>query len=117
MMSISFSKLPPELICQVFENTYDFCVVTTLARTAGIFYNIWQEHAASICRAVTPRTISNLIDAEFLLDMQEETGALCQSQDRSKHEPAMEIGLNPVQRPESTFRHKKMPHIRHIALA
>lgn len=84
MMSASpFSTLPPEVICRVFESADDFSVVAALAQTARIFYHTWRENPTSICRAVAPRVISNLTDAERLLDMQEaaEAEAVSQSQD------------------------------------
>ncbi|KAF2109731.1 hypothetical protein BDV96DRAFT_604605 [Lophiotrema nucula] len=80
MSASLFSILPPELICQVFEGADDFSVVAALAQTARIFYNTWQENATSICRAVAPRVISNLNDAERLLDAQEEAEPVSQSQ-------------------------------------
>lgn len=67
-----FSTLPPELICEVFKCVDDFSVVAALAQTARIFYYTWRQNPTSICRAVAPRVISNLADAERLLDMQEE---------------------------------------------
>ncbi|KAN0098326.1 hypothetical protein V8E51_013989 [Hyaloscypha variabilis] len=82
MMSASlFSTLPPEIICRVFESADDFSVVAALAQTARIFYQTWRENPTSICRAVAPRVISNLNDAERLLDMQEAAGSVSQSQE------------------------------------
>lgn len=77
-----FSTLPPELICQVFQYADDFSIVAALAQTARIFYYTWRENPASICRAVAPRVILNIADAERLLDMQEEAEPASQSQDR-----------------------------------
>ena len=80
-MPASFSTLPPELICQVFESADDFTVVSALAQTARIFYRVWRENPTSICQAVAPRIFSNLPDAERLLDIQEEAEAVSLSQD------------------------------------
>lgn len=67
----SFSTLPPEVICRIFEFVEDFSVLAALARTARIFYQNWRENPTTICRVVAPRVIFNLTDAERLLDMQE----------------------------------------------
>jgi hypothetical protein len=72
MLTSGFTTLPPELICNVFESAADFSVVACLAKTAGIFYQIWRKNPSSICQAVGPRVISNFTDAERLLDMQEQ---------------------------------------------
>lgn len=86
MISASlFLDLPPELICQIFESVDDFSIVAALAQTARIFYYTWRENPTSICRAVAPRVFSNLLDAERLLDIQEE--AESQSQDDRKQKP------------------------------
>lgn len=76
-----FSALPPELICRVFEFAADFSVVAALAQTARPFYHTWRKFPTSICRAVAPRVIYSLADAEQLLDMQEEAEAVDQLQD------------------------------------
>lgn len=73
-----FSTLPPELICQVFEFAADFSVVAALAQTATPFYHTWRKFPASICRAVAPRVLFSLADAEQLLDAQEEAKVLGQ---------------------------------------
>ena len=80
MASISFSCLPPELLCRIFESADDFSVVAALGRTARIFYDIWRANPTSICEAVAPRVLSNLAVAERLVDVQEEAEASKQSQ-------------------------------------
>ena len=71
----SFSILPPELLCRVFGAADDFSVVATLGRTSRIFYDVWRANSNHIYRAIAPRAFSNLADAEFLVDMQEEAEA------------------------------------------
>ena len=73
-----FSTLPPELICRVFEFAAEFSVVAALAQTACPFYYTWRKFPTSICRAVAPRVLFSLADAERLLDMQEEAEAMGQ---------------------------------------
>ncbi len=80
MSASSFSILPPEVICQMFEFADDFSEVAALAQTARIFYYTWREHPTSICQAIAPRAISNLTDAERLLGIQQEAEAATQSQ-------------------------------------
>jgi hypothetical protein len=79
MVSASLSGLPPELICRIFQSADDFSVVAALAKTARNFYKIWREHPTFICKAVAPRIISNLADAEWLVDLQEEAWDLRQN--------------------------------------
>jgi hypothetical protein len=81
-----FSTLPPELICQVFEFAADFSVVAALAQTARPFYHTWRKFPTSICRAVAPRALFSLADAELLLDVQEEA-AEATDQPKDKLEP------------------------------
>ncbi|KAI9712002.1 MAG: hypothetical protein M1820_001710 [Bogoriella megaspora] len=81
MSASSFSTLPPELICRVFEFAGDFSIVAALAKTARTFYHTWRENSTSICQAVAPRVISNPIDAERLLHTQEEAEAGGRSQE------------------------------------
>ena len=83
-MPASFSTLPPELICQVFESADDFTVVSALAQIARIFFLVWRENPTSISQAVAPRIFSNLHDAERLLDMQKEAEAVNLSEDNHK---------------------------------
>lgn len=73
-----FSTLPPELICRVFEFATDFTVIAALAQTVCPFYRIWRKFPTPICRAVAPRVLFSLADAERLLDMQEEAEAIDQ---------------------------------------
>jgi hypothetical protein len=75
-----FSTLPPEIICRVFEFSENFSVVAALAQTARTFYYTWRQYATSICRAVAPRAIECLADAERLLDVQEAVEAINHSQ-------------------------------------
>jgi hypothetical protein len=77
-----FSTLPPELICRVFEFAADFTVVAALAQTGSPFYRTWRKFPTSICRAVAPRVLLRLTDAERLLDIQEEAEAIGQSQEK-----------------------------------
>jgi hypothetical protein len=81
-----FSTLPPELICRVFEFAADFSVVAALAQTARPFYHTWRKFPTSICRAVAPRALFSLADAELLLDVQEEA-AEATNQPQDKLEP------------------------------
>jgi len=85
MSASIFTTLPAELICRVFEFADDFSVVAALARTARIFYDTWRENPTYICRTVASRVISNLTDAERLVDMQEAAEAVSQSQDSVEH--------------------------------
>lgn len=82
MAPASFSRLPAELLCRVFESADDFCVVAALSRTARIFHDIWLVNPTSICDAVAPRVFSNLADARRLVDVQEEAEASKQPQSR-----------------------------------
>jgi hypothetical protein len=83
-----FSTLPPELICRVFEFAADFSVVAALAQTARPFYHTWRKFPTSICRAVAPRALFSLADAELLLDIQEEAAeATDQPQDKLEPKP------------------------------
>jgi hypothetical protein len=50
----------------------------------GVFYHTWRKHAMLICRAVGPRDFPNFIEAERLLDMQEEAEGVPQPQDVSQ---------------------------------
>ncbi|XPS76078.1 hypothetical protein M3J09_008138 [Ascochyta lentis] len=75
-----FSNLPPELICRIFEFAADFSVVAALAQTSRLFYHTWRRFPTSICRAVTPRVLFGLAEAERLLDIQEEAEAIDRSQ-------------------------------------
>jgi hypothetical protein len=74
MVSASLLSLPPELICRIFQSADDFSVVAALAKTARNFYEIWRKHPTFICKAV----VSNLADAEWLVDLEEEAKALRQ---------------------------------------
>jgi hypothetical protein len=85
------STLPPGLISQIFGFADDFSVVAALAQTARIFYHTWREYTISICQAVAPCVFSNLSDAEWLLDMQEEAEAMSQSQDDHRQKPINRI--------------------------
>jgi hypothetical protein len=84
MMPASFSSLPPELLCRVFESADDFSVVAALARTAHIFYDIWRANPTVIYDAVAPRVFSNVAELKRLADMQEEAEASKQPQSRQK---------------------------------
>ncbi|KAF2015232.1 hypothetical protein BU24DRAFT_421538 [Aaosphaeria arxii CBS 175.79] len=75
MPASSFTSLPTELICQVFQWSDDFSAVAALAQTARVFYNSWRENPTPICRAVAPRVLSNIGAAERLLNVQEEAEA------------------------------------------
>lgn len=59
--------------------------MAALAQTARVFYYTWRPNPTSICRAVAPRVILTLEDAERLLGMQEEAdptaGPVSQTQD------------------------------------
>lgn len=81
MSAPRFSTIPTELICQVFESLHVFSEVAALARTERIFHQIWRRQAASICRAVGFRSFPNFIEAERLLDTQEEADGESQTQD------------------------------------
>ncbi|KAF3001359.1 hypothetical protein E8E13_006366 [Curvularia kusanoi] len=80
----SFINLPPELICRVFECADDFSAVAALAQTATLFYHIWRKSLTSIYRAVAPRALLALNDAERLLDVQEQAENMQSSQDGLK---------------------------------
>jgi len=88
-----FSVLPPEIICRVFESADDFSVVASLAQTARVFYHSWRENMTYICKAVAPRTIWNLTDAERLLEILEESQAVSHSQESPE-----QVSINRVKR-------------------
>lgn len=72
MRSKNLSTLPPDLVHLIFQSVNSFADVLALARTQGTLYSIWIENAASISRAVLPRTITCHADAEALLTAQEQ---------------------------------------------
>lgn len=67
MPASPFPSLPAELICQIFELSGSFSEVFALAQTARLFYDTWRTHATLIYKAVAPRTLTNLADAESTL--------------------------------------------------
>ncbi|KAL8767542.1 MAG: hypothetical protein Q9194_005948 [Teloschistes cf. exilis] len=75
--------LPPELLCQIFESADDFSVVAALARTNRRLDAIWRSNTISICKAVIPRAISHLPDADRLAEAEDEatTGHLLRQDD------------------------------------
>ncbi|TVY75552.1 hypothetical protein LSUE1_G009377 [Lachnellula suecica] len=83
----SLSTPPPEIICRIFECANDFSVVAALFQTARKFYLTWRENPTTICGALAPRVISNLTDAERLLDMQEEAVSKAESLLQKNREP------------------------------
>ena len=72
----AITKLPAEILCQIFQSSADFSVVIALARTSRALYSIYLINAPSIFRAVAIRALPSLADAERLVDVQEEADTL-----------------------------------------
>lgn len=67
----SLTKLPPEIILQIFEYAPDFSVVNSLARTARALQSTYVVGSSAIFHAVASRIRPDLPFAEQLVDAQE----------------------------------------------
>lgn len=65
------SKLPIELIVQIFESVDKISSAAALSHTSRDLHSIWRSHLASICDAVLPRTIECYDEAYLLLEARE----------------------------------------------
>ena len=67
----SLTKLPPQIILQIFEYAPDFSVVNALARTARALHSSYVAGSPAIFHAVASRIRLDLPFAEQLVDVQE----------------------------------------------
>jgi len=72
MANCLFNKLPSELVCEIFVSLSDIGDVVHLARSSGIFNEVWRNNGRSICSTVMPRSILCFQDTRSLLEAQED---------------------------------------------
>jgi len=64
------SELPPEMSIKIFEGLDSFRDIAALESTSRNFHDIWRSNSSAIWKAVRPRAIPCLKDAEELLKVE-----------------------------------------------